>query len=140
MQTFFRNNYVSDDADEETGDDIYAIIINELHVYEKMNYKTAMNTNPPLLTWWRSAQFTIPYLFELAMGILAIPASSTSAEQHFSTAGLVDTKRRSRLSPAKFKSIMISKQSRNFNCSTENYCGKYFFRKSNLKTLFYNRY
>ena len=50
------------------------------------------------LEWWRTRKNTYPLLATLARRVLAVPATSASAERLFSKAGLTLTDKRNRLS------------------------------------------
>lgn len=59
--------------------------------------ETEGNTNP--LALWATLRPGLEHVYEEAMAVLAIPATSTSAERLFSHAGQIAHQYRSRLSP-----------------------------------------
>ena len=71
-------------------------IEDELHRY--FTEKVAPR-NSNLLEWWKQNNFRFPALAKVVRLILCIPATSTSSERLFSTAGLTVTKLRSCLKP-----------------------------------------
>ena len=70
-----------------------------------MKYKAycqlpALKSTPQnLIFWWREQEPSFPLLATLAYTILAIPAMSAECERVFSSAKLLITPNRSRLSP-----------------------------------------
>jgi zinc finger BED domain-containing protein 1 (E3 SUMO-protein ligase ZBED1) len=56
------------------------------------------SVNP--LTWWRDNQVRFPLLSVISKAYLCTPATSVASERHFSQAGLLINKKRSRLLPA----------------------------------------
>ena len=59
-----------------------------------------------LIEWWHSQRTNFPHLFKLAMDVLSIPSSSTSAERANSEAGREFSKYRLSLSDNMFRSSM----------------------------------
>ena len=51
-----------------------------------------------VLSYWRGKEAELPLLTKVAKNVLAIPASNTSSERSFSTAGRLIEERRTRLS------------------------------------------
>lgn len=60
-----------------------------------------------LIKWWADHQESLPLLTKLALGVLAIPASSASAESNFSSAGFVVSDRRSQIDSTLLESILV---------------------------------
>lgn len=106
-----------DDVDNEMQENqhinpekVREIVSAELDIYSKIACNVDADVN--LIQWWQSVKHVLPHLFEFAMYILAIPASSASVEGHFSTAQQVVTARRNRLSPNNIRNILVSRQNR----------------------------
>lgn len=59
-----------------------------------------------LMTWWLN-QNQLPGLQRLALMVLSIPATSSSVEGSFSTAGQILNKYRTRLSDENLEAIML---------------------------------
>lgn len=64
---------------------------------------------PDILNWWKENCGQYPVLSRMAANYLAVQGSSVPCERQFSSAGLVDTKRRNRLGAEKFGSIKYVK-------------------------------
>ncbi len=60
-----------------------------------------------LLGWWSQHEKTIPLLSRLARHVLSIPASSSSSERIFSTAGRTLEERRTSLKPSTVDAILF---------------------------------
>lgn len=60
-----------------------------------------------ILVWWKDRDHSLPLLAKLARAILAIPASSASAEANFSSAGFVVSDRRSQIDSSLLESILV---------------------------------
>ena len=58
------------------------------------------------LKWWKLNETMLPLLSKVARRILNIPATSASSERTFSTAGLVISQKRQRLSPETASAIV----------------------------------
>ncbi|KAK3229454.1 hypothetical protein Dsin_001335 [Dipteronia sinensis] len=74
----------------------------ELNRYLSMEYSITESddfTTNDLLKWWRGKRNNFPILSRLACGVLAIPVSTVSSEQVFSTAGRILEERRCSLAP-----------------------------------------
>jgi hypothetical protein len=50
------------------------------------------------LSYWKDNQVKFPYMTRLVRRVLCVPATSAASERLFSTAGLIITKKRNRLS------------------------------------------
>jgi hypothetical protein len=50
-----------------------------------------------------------PYLFRVAMTVLAVPATSVPSERVFSSSGCTDTANRNRLSPLMMEALQVLK-------------------------------
>lgn len=59
------------------------------------------------LLWWRSNQSCYPHLAALAKKLLSIPATSTTSERLFSTAGNVITSKRNRINPERAEQLIF---------------------------------
>ena len=70
----------------------------------------ALKDNP--LMWWKFREPSYPTLAKLARKYLAIPASSTPSERVFSSAGLIVSKRRSRISSDKVDMLIFLNKNR----------------------------
>jgi hypothetical protein len=62
------------------------------------------------LQWWSTNQAIFPNLSLMARDILAIPATSTTSERAFSSAGAIQTKIRNRMSPKTLEACCIHKE------------------------------
>ena len=91
--------------EEETADNT---IEDELAQY--FTDKVAAHDCHPL-RWWEQNEFRFPNLAKVARSILCIPATSTSSERLFSTAGLTVTKLRNCLKPEKVDAPIFLKNS-----------------------------
>ena len=60
--------------------------------------------------WWKPNEFRFPHLAPVAKSVLAIPATSTSSERLFSTAGLTVTKLRNCLKPDNVNALIFFEQ------------------------------
>lgn len=76
-----------------------------------------LNLNPSkeyddrdLLGWWSQHAKTIPLLSRLARHVLSIPASSSSSERVFSTAGRMLEERRTSLKPSTVDAVLLLQQ------------------------------
>ncbi len=65
------------------------------------------DSNP--LQWWKSNQSSYPTLAQFARKYLALPGSTASAERLFSTAGVICTDQRTRLSARLLKALVLLK-------------------------------
>jgi hypothetical protein len=66
--------------------------------YSLFNLDELIHETDDPLEWWRTRKNTYPLLATLARRVLAVPATSASAERLFSKAGLTLTDKRNRLS------------------------------------------
>ena len=64
--------------------------------------------------WWHNNKFTLPRLYNIYKAILAIPATSTSAEAAFSIAGNFVRRERAALAPALVNQLCFLKSLRKF--------------------------
>ncbi len=64
------------------------------------------NTEMDPIEWWKTHESSFPCLSKFALDILCITATSVPSEQIFSKAGIIITKRRSRLSDNSIRSVM----------------------------------
>ena len=76
-------------------------------VDEVSSYMACIQKSDDLLLYWQGKEKTWPKLSALAKLILAIPATSTSSERSFSTAGRTLEKRRSQLMPSSVDGLMF---------------------------------
>ena len=70
--------------------------------------------NMDALHWWKMHNSEYPRLAKLAQIYLSFTASSASVERLFSRGPLVQTKKRSRLSPESMEIQMVSSQNQKF--------------------------
>lgn len=61
------------------------------------------------LTLFQAREYVFPCLFQLAMTVLAIPATSVPSERVFSSSGRTDTAARNRMSPVLMEALQILK-------------------------------
>ena len=73
------------------------IISNELKSYEELTFTAEDKENMDVLEFWKSKKINLPYLYQAAMGLLHIPATSVPTEYIFSEAGYIDCARRSKI-------------------------------------------
>lgn len=66
------------------------------------------------LKWWKANESRFPLLAKVAKKVLAIPATSTPTERLFSTAGLICTKKRARLSAEHVDMLVFLHENRAF--------------------------
>ena len=92
------------DLDTSNSDEENASLTKELNEYFEMKIKTIYE-NP--LEFWQLNQKKFPNLSSVAKSLFAIPASSSEAERHCSTAGLAMTELRSSLSPKNLENLVI---------------------------------
>ena len=76
-------------------------------VDEVDSYLACVQKSDDLLLYWQSKETTWPKLSASAKLILAVPATSTSSERSFSTAGRTLEKRRSQLKPSSVDGLMF---------------------------------
>lgn len=79
--------------------------IDEVEKYIRLTHFADTSKDPAL--WWFEHKSEFPMLSRLAIGIHAIPASSTSSERAFSDSGSVLTERRVSLKPDSVEDILI---------------------------------
>jgi len=85
----------------------------ELKLYESSELDIGEDIDP--LQFWLENESTYPLLASLAYDILSIPASSTPVERLFSTAGLVSSGRRNRISDRSLeREVMLKETSPSF--------------------------
>ena len=63
--------------------------------------------NSSLLGYWEQNRSSYPRLYRLAIRLLSIPATNLSSERYFSTAGLILTDYRSRLSSQNVNELLF---------------------------------
>ena len=108
---FSRLNLMSDD--EDSGDEHLALeqvtppprpANDEVHQYIDL----VVDDNVDLVLWWRNIGSRLfPSLAKVARSVLGIPASSTSSERDFSSAGLIITPRRNSLDPEHVNELLV---------------------------------
>jgi hypothetical protein len=79
----------------------------ELDLY--LTTKTCQKETP-ILDWWRLNAGTFPIMARLARKILCIPASSSSSERVFSSAGNIVTSKRQNLDPEMVEKLVYLKE------------------------------
>ena len=70
------------------------------------------NSDP--IEWWKVNKFKFPHVAAVAKSVLAVPATSTSSERLFSTAGLTVTKLRNCLKPDNVNALVFLNKNFNF--------------------------
>ena len=88
----------------------------ELNRYLRTEYSITDNddfTTNDLLKWWRGKRNSFPILSRLACDVLAIPISTVSSEQVFSTAGRILEDRRCSLAPDAVEALTCLKDWQN---------------------------
>lgn len=80
----------------------------EMVVYSNLKIHGIID-DTELLGWWRDSANTLPHMSKFSRFILAIPATSASAERWFSYGGITETKLRQRLSPDTLESLLFLK-------------------------------
>ena len=68
-----------------------------------------------VLKYWNDQKFRLPYMFELAMVVLAVPASQASVERLFSSMNFIYSSRRANLSQDNLEDILIIRANHCFN-------------------------
>ena len=89
-------------------------IIEELHNYRSLVDKYNIQNSPSTsscLTFWKTYEFMLPYLFKLAKKFVCTSATSVPAEAAFSVSSYVFKKERSRLSVKNLEAIVFLKVS-----------------------------
>ncbi|CAF1294550.1 unnamed protein product [Didymodactylos carnosus] len=85
--------------------------MNEFEIYSK---EEQIPKSLSSLEWWKSKQTKYPVLSELARKYLSIQSSSAPSERIFSTAGLITSDRRSRLTPDNADTIIFLNKNMNW--------------------------
>lgn len=112
------NAQIVKEPNTATKSDKFAILANAINVNttDEITRYLQNNIQPDddfdLLNWWKINRSTFPILYEIAMKVFAIPATSARSEREFSYAGTIVTEKRSRLEPTKVESLLLLK--RNF--------------------------
>ena len=83
-----------DTEDISSDDNVQDVIDNELKIYL---HEKVLSRNTSVLDWWSKNQFRFPVLAQLGRQYLNIPASQTTSERLFSTAGNIVTPNRAQL-------------------------------------------
>jgi hypothetical protein len=99
---------MGEDSDENP--DLYMINYDELNHYFFLLRKTedeseSQDENP--LLWWKKHSKHLPKLSILTRQIFSIPATSSSVERQFSTAGIIFNDRRTRLTGENLENIIL---------------------------------
>lgn len=102
-----KKNRFGDWASENDAlDDVSMRFEDEMRLYLMTGKPDSEDPNM-LLSWWKLRQHCFPNLSRLARKILAIPATSASAERNFSRAGLVVSDKRSSISAQNVNDILL---------------------------------
>ncbi|CAF3881450.1 unnamed protein product, partial [Rotaria sp. Silwood1] len=112
METFL--NSVGDHIVQNNTSTSRTTIIEELRNYRSLVNKYNTQNLPDtssFLTFWKTYEFTLPYLFKLAQKFGCTPATSVPAESAFSIASFVYRKERSRLSAKNLEATVFLKVS-----------------------------
>ena len=72
-------------------------ISNELKSYEQLQFTAKFKFKMDVLEFWKSKKNNLPYLYQAAMSLLHIPATSVASEHIFSEAGYIDCARTSKI-------------------------------------------
>lgn len=110
METFLES--IGDDVEPENSSNTRVTIIEELYTYRSLVQKYNSRNKPNTLScfvFWKTYEFTLPYLFTLAKRYLCTPATSVAAEAAFSTASYIARRERSRLSVKNLEMTMFLK-------------------------------
>ncbi|CAF5128490.1 unnamed protein product, partial [Rotaria sp. Silwood1] len=108
METFL--NSVGDHIVQNNTSTSRTTIIEELRNYRSLVNKYNTQNLPDtssFLTFWKTYEFTLPYLFKLAQKFGCTPATSVPAESAFSIASFVYRKERSRVSAKNLEATVL---------------------------------
>ncbi len=81
--------------------------VDEVQIYLNLTPSSKEYDDRDLLGWWSQHEKAIPLLSRLARHVLSIPASSSSSERVFSTAGMTLEERRTSLKPSTVDAIIF---------------------------------
>ena len=95
------------ETEEDNPDDRQDNIQEEIKRYTKERL-ASQNSDP--LDWWELNEFRFHHIACIAKSILAVPATSTSKERLFSTAGLTVTRLRNSLKPENVNALVFLKK------------------------------
>jgi hypothetical protein len=79
----------------------------ELTAFTTARANVLIRSGTDLLDWWRVHKHLFPGLFELAMAILSIPASSAASDRQFSRAKRISSDKRRSLKPNKLQALVF---------------------------------
>jgi hypothetical protein len=79
----------------------------ELAKFLKLNEETIQRAKDNLFQWWVSEREHFPVLYQIAVSVLVVPASSAAAERQFSLAKRIYTDKRNQLKPNKLQALVL---------------------------------
>jgi hypothetical protein len=110
MEDFLES--IGDNTETPTNDATRGTIVEELYNYRFLINKYINKHSADMdtcLLFWKTYEFTLPYLFTLAKRYVCTPATSVPSESAFSTSSYVARKERSRLSVKNLEATMFLK-------------------------------
>lgn len=86
-------------------------------------YKVLDNERNPnsvdVVQWWQNKSGQFPLLSKAARFIFGIPASSSSAENSFSSAGFIFSERRTNMAPRKLENLLLIRSNRDLSITND---------------------
>ena len=86
------------------------LISSELGYYRKLKFNNEEKLQMDVLKWWKNHKKELPYLYQAAMGLLHIPATSVPSERIFSEAGYIAHACRSKIIPVNLDRHLFIKE------------------------------
>lgn len=93
-------------VEDQSDNDDYAIELDN-YLKQPISLKKSDTDFGDILDWWEKNKFSFPNLYRLTKKYLCIPATSCPCERIFSKAGEILSKKRSRLNPKNFNSLLF---------------------------------
>ena len=107
----WKDSAENDGSDHEQQDDVDEYVNLKLSNEQSNSFYSTINDEPVfnIIKFWFDSyiQRKLPILSRVAIGVLSIPASSSSSERVFSTAGRVLEKRRNQLSSKSVDALLF---------------------------------